>query len=338
MLDLTKLQAIKAQQATDQATRQRHSELLLDNTTTQEVIVKSFQALLNGIQSGTLKTEVTNQLREIGTPDALKVVKAINSLQDTISKQEPTDLSGITTVLEQVLAEAKQIPKSHNVVDIPKPIDTTKQLEALEKTVQAVETAIKAQKLHVEAPVVNVPETVVNVDAPDLKPIQESVTKSSKDVVTAVKGIKIPELNTDPVEKLLKKTNKLLEELPELMPSGGGSGSSWPAVNAEGIPQPLNINADGELVVASSAAADIQNVEIINALRALLQQIAVPSWYDPTTNTLRVGTTAVTVSSGTVTTVGTVTNLTNFGTNAADVMARDTSINTWANTVRRTIS
>ena len=226
MLDLTKLQAIKAQQATDQATRQRHSELLLDNTTTQEVIVKSFQALLNGIQSGTLKTEVTNQLREIGTPDALKVVKAINSLQDTISKQEPTDLSGITNVLEQVLAEAKQIPKSHNVVDIPKPIDTTKQLEALEKTVQAVETAIKAQKLHVEAPVVNVPETVVNVDAPDLDPIKASVDKSGKDVVTAVKGIKIPELNTDPVEKLLKKTNKLLEELPELMPRGGGGGGA----------------------------------------------------------------------------------------------------------------
>lgn len=235
MLDLTKLQAIKAQQATDQATRQRHSELLLDNTQTQEVIVKSFKALLDGIQSGTLKTEVTNQLREIGTPDALKVVKAINSLQDTISKQEPTDLSGITNVLEQVLAEAKQIPKSHNVVDIPKPIDTTKQLEALEKTVQAVETAIKAQKLHVEAPVVNVPETVVNVDAPDLKPIQESVTKSGKDVVTAVKGIKIPELNTDPVEKLLKKTNRLLEELPDLMPrsGGGGGGAVIPQVLTE---------------------------------------------------------------------------------------------------------
>ena len=81
--------------------------------------------------------------------------------------------------------------------------------------------------------------------------------------------------------------------------------------------------------------SDIQNVEIINALRVLLQQIATPVWYDPTTNTLKVGTHAVTVSSGTVTTV---TNLTNFGTNAADVMARDTSINTWANVARRTIS
>ena len=255
MLDLTKLQAIKAQQATDQATRQRHSELLLDNTTTQEVIVKSFQALLNGIQSGTLKTEVTNQLREIGTPDALKVVKAINSLQDTISKQEPTDLSGITNVLEQVLAEAKQIPKSHNVVDIPKPIDTTKQLEALEKTVKAVETAIKAQKLHVEAPIVNVPETVVNVDAPDLDPIKASVDKSGKDVVTAVKGIKIPELNTDPVEKLLKKTNKLLEELPELMPRSGGGGSSWTAVNDQGIAQPLTVDGTGALQITGSITA-----------------------------------------------------------------------------------
>ncbi len=82
----------------------------------------------------------------------------------------------------------------------------------------------------------------------------------------------------------------------------------------------------------SSDPDSIQNVELVNVLRTLLQQISVPSWFDPTTNTLRVGTTAVTVSSGTV------TNLTNFGTNAADVMARDTSINAWANTVRRTIT
>jgi len=82
----------------------------------------------------------------------------------------------------------------------------------------------------------------------------------------------------------------------------------------------------------SSDPDSIQNVEIMNAITTLLQQIAVPSWYDPTTNTLRVGTTAVTVSSGTV------TNLTNFGTNAADIMARDISINTWANIARRTIT
>ena len=89
---------------------------------------------------------------------------------------------------------------------------------------------------------------------------------------------------------------------------------------------------------SGGSTSEIQNVEIINALRALLQQMAVPSWFDPTTNTLRIGNNSVTVSSGTVTTVGTVTNLTNFGTNAADVMARDISINTWANTVRPTIS
>ena len=83
---------------------------------------------------------------------------------------------------------------------------------------------------------------------------------------------------------------------------------------------------------------DVQNVEMINALRTLLQQISVPSWFDPTTNTLRVGTTAVTVSSGTVTTVTTLTNQTNFGSQAADVLNRDISINTWANVARRTIT
>lgn len=86
---------------------------------------------------------------------------------------------------------------------------------------------------------------------------------------------------------------------------------------------------------SGGSASDIQNVEMITALRALFQQIVVPSWFDPTTNTLRIGNNSVVISSGTVTTV---TNLTNFGTNAADVMARDISINTWANTVRPTIS
>lgn len=251
-LDLSRLQAIKSQNDADAVVKSRHAELLLDNTRTQEVIVKSIAALADLLEQGTLKTAVVNQLTEIGTPDALKVVAAIQSLKQTVEAQEPTDLSEVTEVMRSILQEAKQIPKSHNTIDIPKPIDHAKHFQSLESAVKSLEKAVKAQELKVEAPVVNVPETNVNVEAPDLKPISDSVVKSSKDVVKAVKAIQLPELNTEPLEKLLKKTNKLLGELPELMPTGGGGGSSRvsPYETASGIPAFVELATDGSIPVS----------------------------------------------------------------------------------------
>jgi hypothetical protein len=253
-MNLERLQQIKAQHDADAVSKNRHAELLLDNTRTQEVIVKSIAALVNFLEKGTLQTNVVNQLTEIGTPDALKVVAAIGSLQQTVKEQKPTDLSEITEVMRSILSEAKEIPKSHNVIDIPKPIDHAKHFQSLEKAVKSLEAAVKAQELSVDAPVVNVPETNVNVEAPDLTPIKDSVVKSSKDVVSAVKAIKLPELNTEPLEKLLKKTNKLLSELPELMPSsgGGGSGRATPYEDSNNIPQFVQLTADGKIPVEAT--------------------------------------------------------------------------------------
>lgn len=81
--------------------------------------------------------------------------------------------------------------------------------------------------------------------------------------------------------------------------------------------------------------SDIQSVDVVNALREILYPLVNPPYMDKSLN--RVRETAV-IESGTVTTVGNLTNLTNFGTQPADVLHRITSRNTWANTVRRTIS
>ena len=259
-MDLTRLREIKAQQAEDAAKQQRHTDLLLDNNKTQETIVKSFSLLVDYLKNNTTKTEVVNQLREINTPDVRHVVSAVDSLHSTLKKHENTDLTEITKVMQGVLEEAKKIPKELPKEKEQKFVDYSAQFKALEATVKAVEQAVKAQELKVEAPVVNVPETSVNVEAPDLKPIKDSVDKSSKDVVKAVQNIKIPELKTDPLEKLLKKTNKLLEELPDLMPTGGGgSGSSWVATNDSGIPVPIQLTADGKVPVEAGATSTYQS-------------------------------------------------------------------------------
>lgn len=254
-MNLEPLKQIYEQKAHDAVVDQRHNELLLDNNKTQEVIVRSFSSLVKYLDGKVTKTEVVNQLKEIGTPDVQDVVKAVDSLHETLKTHENTDLTEVTDILKSVLEEAKQIPKELPTQEKIELKDYSSQLTSLETTIKNVEKAIKAQKLSVEAPVVNLPETVVNVEKPDLKPLESSIATSSKDVVKAVKGIKIPELNTNPVEKLLKKTNKLLEELPELMPrGGGGGGSSWIATNTAGTPIPIQLSPDGSLPVTFSSS------------------------------------------------------------------------------------
>lgn len=249
-MNLDRLKQINEQKANDAVSQKRHNELLLENTRTQEVFIKTIQQLVRFMDNKTTKTEVINQLRSIGTPDVEKVVGAVKDLHTTIKTHENTDLSEVTAVLRQLLSEAKQIPKSHNKIDIPEPKDYSRRFDELANTVKAVEAAVKAQQIKVDAPIVNVPETQVTVEAVDLKPIETSIDKGSKDVVKAVKGLKLPELNTDPLEKLLKKTNKLLSELPELMPSGGGGGGlSWVTTDTNGIPVPIQLTAENKVPV-----------------------------------------------------------------------------------------
>lgn len=252
-MDLTRLAQINKEKQQAEADTLKHNQLLLDNIQTQEVIVKSFATLVDFLEKRTSKTEVVNQLTEIGTPDAMKVVSALDSLHDTVKQHKNTDLTEITTVMRGVLEEAKKIPKE--TVQIPKyeQKDYVAQFNDLSKSIALVEKAIKAQELKAEAPVVTVEAPVVNVEKPDLKPLDTSITKNSKEVVKAVKGINIPEFKTDTIEKLLKKTNKLLEELPDYMPSGGGGGgSSWVAVNTAGTPIPIQLESNGAIPVSTA--------------------------------------------------------------------------------------
>jgi len=202
----------------------KQAQLVDAITQSQQVQVRSMQMLVDYLDNHVSKTEVVNQLLEVGTPDAYKVVEAVNMLEQTVSDQEPADLSEITALLRSVLQETEKIPKSHNDIKIPEQVDNSDKLEKLESAIKAVDASIKAQKLVAEAPIVNVPEAVVNVDKPDLSPIENEQKKTRTDLVKAIKGIVIPKTDIKPLEKELKKLNKLFNDFLEYSPSGGGGG------------------------------------------------------------------------------------------------------------------
>lgn len=248
-MDSTKLAEIKAVQAAEALSSTRHQELLGHTDNVAQTVLTATSALIKYLEGHTSKTEVVNQLESISTPDVKYVVEALQVLDATLKTHENTDLTEITGVMRELLAEAKQIPKAlPDSPEIPQPIDYTKQLSSLADAIKAVEKVVKAQKLVAEAPIVNVDAPNVNVDAPDLKPLQSGI----KDVVKAVNGIVIPEFKTDntAVEKLLKESNKLLDKiLSKPVGGGGGGGSSWPALGTNGLPAPLNLDASGNLKV-----------------------------------------------------------------------------------------
>lgn len=249
---LTQLKKDKAERALEE---QRDQKTELTQLQTQEVIVRSFKMLVDYLDARVSKTNVVNQLREIGTPDVAKVVTSLDSLHKTIQGQEAVDLSEITGVLRDVLKQAESIPKEYPEFPEIKLVDNTKQLESLAKTVQAVEKAVKAQKLIAEAPIVHVPAPKVDVEAPNLVPIDNGL----KDILKAVKAIVIPEFKTDnaEVEKQLKNLNKKFDDLLEkpFGGGGGGGGTSWVTINTAGTPVPIELEADGSLPTVSPALA-----------------------------------------------------------------------------------
>ena len=222
---ITRLTELNAQRASEALDKQRHEEGQLNALQTQEVIVRSFKALVDYLDKRTSRTEVVNQLKEIGTPDALKVIPVLESLHKTLKTHENTDLSPVVEVLNSVLKQVEGIPKElPKQVQPDKPVDYSKQFAGLVDAVKSVEKVVKAQKLIAEAPIVNVPETQINVDAPDLDSINKELEKSRKEFVQAVKSIVIPEFNTAPMEKELKKLNKMFKDFLDAPWGGGGGG------------------------------------------------------------------------------------------------------------------
>lgn len=158
----------------------RHLDTVAGSYQTQETIVKSIKMLVEYLEKRVGKTEVTNQLREIGTPDALKVVEAVDALHETLKDQEEVDLSPVVEVMNEVLTEIKQLPKDTPELNVPDEV-TVKNMVDNSADLKLLLDAIKEIKLVAEAPVVNVPAPEVKVDT-DLTPLIGKMTESIKTI------------------------------------------------------------------------------------------------------------------------------------------------------------
>lgn len=246
------LAQINKANADKQLSEQKHQEILNADAQLNDTVLSAFSSLIKYLEGHTTKTEVVNQLRSIGTPDALQVIPYVIELNKTMAKLQNTDLTQVTKLMSDMLEETKKIPK-----ELPEPekqqfIDYSKQFDGLKSAIESVGKFVKAQKLIAEAPIVNVPETTVNVEAPDLKSLQTPL----KDILKAVKQIVVPEFKTDntALETLVKKSNKLLKEIVDKpVSSGGGGGGVVSYVDSAGYASPVTKNADGSIPVSNTS-------------------------------------------------------------------------------------
>jgi hypothetical protein len=256
-MDSKKLGEINQARADQALSATRHQEIVANTAKVSDSVLSATSSLIKYLEGKVTQTEVINQLESISTPDVKFVVEALQVLDQTIKDTPQTDLSGVTQLMQDLVDQAKLIPKDHPTPIKPdKPLDYTKQLKGLADAIKAVEKVVKAQKLIAEAPIVNVPAPNVKVDAPDLAPLQNGF----RDVVKAVQKIIIPEYKTDnkAVEKLLKDSNKLLKSILEKpVGGGGGGGQSWTSVNPAGTPVPLNLTASGALITDATFSGSV---------------------------------------------------------------------------------
>lgn len=227
----------------------RHKQNQDKLTAVEKSVISSVRYLVDFLDNKTTKTEVVNQLKSIKTPDVENVVKAVEKLDSSI-KNSQIDLSPIKDGLSALEQQLKLIPKEH--AEAPEQREDVRVTNLSEIDLKPLEKAIKALKL--EPTKVDVAAPNVNVDAPDLKPLQDSMLN----VIKAVKGIEIPKTDLSTVEKKLDTANKHLEEITKIRGGGGGGGGNGtPYVDAAGKPINVELETDGSVpvtVVAGGSA------------------------------------------------------------------------------------
>lgn len=258
---LDNLKDIQQKKLEEQKEEQSELKERLANISLQETIVKVMKSLVEYLDGHTSKTVVVNQLKEIKTPDALRVAEAVNSMHDTLKTHENTDISPLVEVMNRVLKQTEEIPKSHKDIKIPEQKDWSKQFKDLESAVKLVTKAIKDQKTVVEAPIVNVEAPNIEVEAQDLTPLGKKLETAFTKAVGTIKIPEVPKTDLSKLEELVEGQTKLLKRLikvMEEMPIGGSSGLNLPQViSSETGEYVLAVaNADGSLISGGGGTTD----------------------------------------------------------------------------------
>lgn len=227
-----------------------------------DTMVEVFKSLIQYLNGKTTKTEVINQLDSIKTPDAEKVVKAVELLgKDVLSTKIDTKplldaLNGLKREITLIPAkmptpkEQKDTIKVSNLSEVK--LDTT----SLEKAIKALDL-----KVDVKAPIINTEKT-------DIEPLRSVMLDMLKAInkqepieevrVSNLKDIKATDLSN--VEKKLDESNKHLKKLVEKpVGGGGGGGNGSPYTDNSGTIKNVVLNFDGSIPVSDTSLPTSNN-------------------------------------------------------------------------------
>ncbi len=237
----------------------RHDQEIASLASIDTTVVEVMKNLVEFLDGKITKTEVINQLDTIRTPDVYKVVEAITEL-GIITESNRIDLTPLKEALLSLGEKLDQLPKSFPEIPSEVSVSNLSDIEIPEQKEIDFSSVIKA--INNIKMVAEAPQVTVNTD---LDPLKKEITNVVKSI-NSIKFPEIPKTDLSKVEKKLDVSNRILKDIYEKPVGGGGSGSSWPAVNSEGIAQPLKIDDSGSLLITQQHLTeryDLDNANII---------------------------------------------------------------------------
>jgi len=238
----------REEQANFELEQARHEQEIASLNSIDTTIVEVMNSLVKFLDGKVTRTEVLNQIESVATPDVAKVVEAIAEL-GIITESNRIDLEPLKTALLGLGEKLDQLPKSFPEIPNSVEINNLSDIEFPEQKEVDFSDVIKA--INNIKMVAEAPQVTVNTD---LDPLKKEITNVVKSI-NSIKFPEIPKTDLSKVEKKLDVSNRILKDIYEKPVGGGGSGSSWPAVNSEGLAQPLTIDDNGALQITGSITA-----------------------------------------------------------------------------------